>query len=69
MYSTSTLEIVTANPDPARLREEIETLEQRLHIMGEDGDCAYERAMSKLYRGMVEARKQQLNRLPFSSSV
>ncbi len=43
-----------------QLLEEIATLERRLEDMGLDGDCAYERAISRLYTGMVEDRKQQL---------
>ncbi|WP_455233981.1 hypothetical protein [Thiogranum longum] len=42
------------------LLEEIAVLEQRLRVMGVDGDCAYERAISKLYTRMVEERRQQL---------
>ena len=63
MYQTSAALLPAANPETTRLLEEIETLEQRLHTMGEDGDCAYERAMSKLYRTIVEERKQQLTLL------
>lgn len=43
-----------------RLLEEIATLQRRLDDMGLDGDCAYERAISRLYTGMLEDRKQQL---------
>ena len=43
-----------------QLLEEISRLEQRLESMGMDGDCAYERAISTLYRSMVEERRQQL---------
>ena len=49
------------------LLEEIATLENRLQIMGVDGDCAYERAISRLYQLMVEERKQQLADLRVSS--
>jgi len=42
------------------LREEIALLERRLDDMGVDGDCAYERAMSKVYINLVANRKQQL---------
>lgn len=42
------------------LREEIALLERRLDDMGVDGDCAYERAMSKVYTSLVSSRKQQL---------
>ncbi len=44
----------------ALLEEEIAALEHRLDIMGMDGDCAYERAMSRLYHRMIEERKQRL---------
>ncbi|MCO6412334.1 MAG: hypothetical protein J5I92_06280 [Thiogranum sp.] len=63
MYQTSAALLPAANPETMRLLEEIATLEQRLHTMGEDGDCAYERAMSTLYRTLVEERKQQLTEL------
>lgn len=43
-----------------QLQDEIATLESRLNEMGIDGDCAYERAMSRLYTGMVEDRKRRL---------
>jgi CII-binding regulator of phage lambda lysogenization HflD len=42
------------------LREEITLLERRIRLMGEDGDCAYERAMSTLYRKMVAERWQKI---------
>lgn len=42
------------------LLEEIATLERRLSDMGMDGDCAYERAISRVYTDLVEKRKQQL---------
>lgn len=45
------------------LEEEIVTLERRIREMGVDGDCAYERAMSKVYIGLVEKRKLQLAEL------
>lgn len=47
----------------AQLQEEITILERRLEDMGMDGDCAYERAMSKVYTNLVAARKKQLNAL------
>ncbi len=43
-----------------RLQDEITALETRLQDMGEDGDCAYERAMSRLYTDMVAERKRDL---------
>ncbi len=44
----------------ALLEEEIAVLERRLDDMGMDGDCAYERAISKVYINLVASRKQQL---------
>jgi hypothetical protein len=44
----------------SQLAEEITRLEQRLQLMGMDGDCAYERAISRLYQSMVEERRQEL---------
>ncbi len=52
--------------DPAAERallEEIDVLEGRLHRLGPDGDCAYERAMSARYRSLVEDRKALLTAL------
>ena len=63
MHKVSAETLPAGGPETARLREEIEVLEQRLHCMGEDGDCAYERAMSTLYRGMVEERRLRLTAL------
>jgi hypothetical protein len=65
MYQTAMLP--AAKRETMRLLEEIETLEHRLHAMGEDGDCAYERAMSTLYRVLVEERKQQLTQLALAA--
>lgn len=42
------------------LMEEIRRLERRVRCMGEDGDCAYERAISRLYVALVKKRKEQL---------
>jgi hypothetical protein len=42
------------------LLEEIALLEERRRLMGEDGDCAYERAISRLYQSMVAERWQLL---------
>lgn len=50
------------------LQEEIALLERRLDLMGVDGDCAYERAISKLYLDLVEQKKQQLTELRTSRS-
>lgn len=45
------------------LRQEIAFFEMRLAAMGERGDCAYERALSKAYRLLLRQRRQQLARL------
>jgi hypothetical protein len=42
------------------LLEEIRNLEGRLCSMGEDGDCAYERAISRLYGALLKKRKEEL---------
>ena len=42
------------------LQEEIAVLERRLDAMGLDSDCAYERAISKVYINLVASRKKQL---------
>jgi len=46
-----------------QLLEEISLLQRRLHLMGGDGDCAYERAISRLYEDMVADRWRQLAQL------
>jgi len=60
MYTTLGAQLRSGKDRALALLEEIALLENRLHMMGMDGDCAYERAISKLYLGMVEERKQQL---------
>ncbi len=60
MFSTLESQLCSGKDRAAELLEEIATLEHRLHIMGVDGDCAYERAISRLYQLMVKERKQQL---------
>lgn len=42
------------------LRQEIAFFEGRLIEMGEAGDCAYERALSKVYQALLAERKHQL---------
>lgn len=55
-----------------RLREQIELLESRLRVMGLDGDCAYERAMSSLYQRLLEELRTRLamcsRQVPFEYS-
>lgn len=47
----------------ARLQEEIQYMEVRLNEIGFEGDCAYERAMSKFYREQIASRREQLDSL------
>jgi hypothetical protein len=47
----------------ARLEEEIQYMEVRLNEIGFEGDCAYERAMSKFYRAQIATRREQLDLL------
>jgi hypothetical protein len=42
------------------LRQEIAFFEARLTEMGERGDCAYERALSKAYQLLLQERRNQL---------
>jgi hypothetical protein len=63
MYATSGSRISTAKNRELELLDEIAILQRRLELMGMEGDCAYERAISKLYQGMVKKRKQQLTAL------
>ncbi len=60
MYHSTGLEPATGSDQVLKLLEEIAALENRLEDMGIDGDCAYERAMSRVYTDMVEDRKRQL---------
>lgn len=45
------------------LRQEIAFFETRLHEMGEQGDCAYERALSRAYEVLLRERRSQLAQL------
>lgn len=38
---------------PGQVRELVHYLEQRLATIGEQGDCAYERAMGQVYRDLI----------------
>lgn len=60
MDHTTGMPLAVGDDQAMQLRDEIATLEYRLAEMGVDGDCAYERAMSRLYTGMVEDRKRRL---------
>ncbi len=52
--------------DEIRLSEEIAYLEGRLRAMGEEGDCAYERAMSRHYSELLNSRRRELARAAFN---
>ncbi len=60
MYRSMTMPLADGAEQAVQLQDEITTLEIRLEDMGMDGDCAYERAMSRLYADMVEERKLRL---------
>ncbi len=47
----------------SRLIEEIAYLEARLIAMGQNGDCAYEKAMARSYRELLRQRRQELGSL------
>ena len=53
MHSSLEVQLQSGQRAAPELREEITLLERRIRLMGEDGDCAYERAMSVLYQRMV----------------
>jgi len=42
------------------LEEEIRMFECRLAQLGPDGDCAYERALSRVYDNLLEERRNRL---------
>ena len=42
------------------LRQEIAFFETRLHEMGEEGDCAYEHALTRTYETLLNERRSQL---------
>ncbi len=46
------------------LRQEIAFFETRLSQMGEQGDCAYEHALSRAYEMLLRERRRQLAQLP-----
>ncbi len=45
------------------IREEIRWFEERLHDIGNCGDCAYERALSTTYHTLLAERRQQLDQI------
>ncbi|WP_297528542.1 hypothetical protein [Thiohalobacter sp.] len=46
--------------DTRLLEEEIRLFEWRLARLGLDGDCAYERALSRAYGSLLEERRSRL---------
>ena len=60
MHSCLEVQLQFGERGVAQLREEITLLERRIRLMGEDGDCAYERAMSALYQRMVAERWRKI---------
>lgn len=51
-------------PTPAQIRDLSAYLENRLAIIGEQGDCAYERAMGTMYRSLLDELGRQLAESP-----
>lgn len=60
MLKSAVMDQETVNVQLVSLQEEIAVLERRLDDMGLDGDCAYERAISKVYINLLASRKQQV---------
>ncbi len=58
--TTATLATPRHADKASDLAEEIKLLEARLHTVGLDGDCAYERALSKVYDSLLIQRRRQL---------
>lgn len=50
----------TIYTDPAKVRDEIAYMENRLHEIGHDGDCAYEKAMIRFFEQQVGMRRAWL---------
>lgn len=51
-------------PTRRQLLELTDYLEDRLATMGEEGDCAYERAMATLYKELLLELRDQLAQSP-----
>lgn len=53
---------VPIHPDQgySRLLEEVAYLEARLIAIGQNGDCAYEKALARSYTELLRARRRQL---------
>ena len=50
-----------------QLRELTDYLEQRLSSMGTDGDCAYERALTRVYHQLLDRLREKLEQ-PIASA-
>ena len=48
------------NNDRSRMEEEIRFMESRLEEMGFEGDCAYERAMTRFYQQEIASRRASI---------
>ncbi len=44
-----------------QLKELTDYLEQRLSSMGTDGDCAYERALTRVYHQLLDRLREHLD--------
>ena len=53
----------SAAPNDHREDPELQMLQRQLHRFAGEGDCAYERALSTLYKKLFEQRLQQLSAL------
>ncbi len=53
----------------SHLIEEIAFFEGRLVAIGQTGDCAYEKSLSKTYRTLLRDRRKQLNILQRKSRL
>ena len=58
--SPGTALIGQRNLKDADVRALIDYFEQRLDVMGEQGDCAYERAMGTVYQQLLSQLRQRL---------
>ncbi len=64
MPYTETRRFVWSGPiSHQQICEDIDFLERRLEQMGYDGDCAYERAMSRVYEELLMKRRRALRDL------
>lgn len=54
------MRVFAQNDDRSRIEEEIQFMESRLEEMGFEGDCAYERAMTKFYQQEIAFRRARI---------